>query len=627
MSFASTAPQEPEIRKPNTEWVNIQKKTFTKWMNSHLKKVGTHVEDCQTEFQDGIKLMFLIKALYGIEMPKYNKNPKMRPQKFDNLVLAFNMIEQAQIKTNFLKTNHLADCDLKMILGMIWAIILDYQIKGISIEDVSAKEGLLLWCQKKTKGYRDVKVENFHNSWKDGMALCALIHRHRPDLIDYDSLDKANKKENLQHAFDVAQQHLGIYPLLDVEDICEVERPDEKSVMTYISEFFHKFSSQDQAEVAARRIQKFVEFHQQVERMEQNYMDNAKELLEWINKKIEVLDQRDFETSYEKAKELILSHKEYKVNEKQKWTEFKLDNETLFQNIQIRLRSNNRRTWSAPEGLSPDDIDTKWQMLFESEKNRGKALRENLIAAKDNLKKQFADQANDFVNWLEGIKKDVLESSGTLQEQLDIVNAKDNELNNDDRVTKLDETNKQVEEAGIDENPYTDYAFDEMQIMYDQVKNATLKKKQFLENQLNTSNRKGISPEKLEEFRETFRHFDKDHSNSLDKLEFKACLTSLNQSLSDEKYEKLWNELSGGGSKVEFDKFLDYMIKITEDADNSEQIRDSFKMLSNYKDTITASDLAVHPLEETHIDYLKNNMPGSDDQYDYKTFVDSCFSE
>ena len=92
---------------------------------------------------------------------------------------------------------------------MVWAIILDFQIKGISVEEKSAKEGLLLWCQKKTKGYRDVNIDNFHISWQDGMALCALIHRHRPDLLDFDSLDKKNKKQNLQLAFDVAQNHLG----------------------------------------------------------------------------------------------------------------------------------------------------------------------------------------------------------------------------------------------------------------------------------------------------------------------------------------------------------------------------------------------------------------------------------
>jgi actinin alpha len=97
---------------------------------------------------------------------------------------------------------------------MIWAIILDFQIKGISEEDVSAKEGLLLWCKKKTHGYRQVKVENFTNSWTDGLAFCALIHKHRPDLIDFESLSPANARDNLTLAFEVAESKLGIPKLL-----------------------------------------------------------------------------------------------------------------------------------------------------------------------------------------------------------------------------------------------------------------------------------------------------------------------------------------------------------------------------------------------------------------------------
>ena len=93
------------------------------------KKGFDALNDVTTEFDTGINLMRVVNALYDLPIPKHNKNPKMRPQQADNLVLAFNMVEEAKIKTNFLKSTHLMDHDQKMILGMIWAIILDYQIK------------------------------------------------------------------------------------------------------------------------------------------------------------------------------------------------------------------------------------------------------------------------------------------------------------------------------------------------------------------------------------------------------------------------------------------------------------------------------------------------------------------
>jgi len=339
-------------------WVEVQKKTFTKWMNSHLRKKGFPViNNAQEEFETGINLMNLVNALYSIDIPKHNKAPKMRPHKLDNIALALQMVENAQIKTNFLKSVHLADRDLKMILGMIWAIILDFQIKGISVEELTAKEGLLLWCQKKTAGYKDVKVENFSNSWKDGLAFCALIHRHRPDLLDFDSLSKGDAAKNLELAFEVAEQSLGISRLLDVSDITDSPKPDERSIMTYVSEYFHCFAAMDVKENAARRVQKFVQFNQGIEEMEAEYESTAQALLDWIHHTTQAMQDRHFGESLDAAKDLFEAHKKYLCSEKPPKAAQKLDLEALYANIQTKLTVYGRSAYNVPNGKSTSDID------------------------------------------------------------------------------------------------------------------------------------------------------------------------------------------------------------------------------------------------------------------------------
>lgn len=609
-------------------WVAVQKKTFTKWTNSHLKKVGVSIEDVVTEFDTGIRLMQLVKALYGLEMPKYNANPKMRPHKLDNLTLAFNMVEKAKIKTNFLKTTHLLDHDLKMILGMIWAIILDYQIKGISVEDLNAKEALLLWCQKKTKGYRDVKVNDFSQSWNTGMALAALIHHHRPDLIDFESLQKENTRDNIKLVFEVAQRDLGIEPLLDVEDL-DTERPDDKSVMTYISEFYHKFTSQNKNEVAARRIQKFAQFNKSVEDMENNYTQNAQELLNWINNKIEELGNRDFADDMDSVKELINNHKDYKLSEKPQWNEKRADNDALHTSIQARLRSNKRKPWTASEPLSVEDIDNAWDRLAEAEKNRGKALRDHLNKQKDSLRKQFADLANSFYDDVMKTKKDIADSDniGDLNEQLNFLKGKEGELENNDKVGELQNLHKILEDLGLaDENQYTDLTLEELLLLIEQVRLVLKKKRQAIQGQISASGNSSITDDQMNDFKETFNHFDKDHSKSLDKLEFRACLKTLGQDYNDQQFDALFAQLAGGSDRIDFDTFVKYMISLLEDTDDSVQIKQSFRILSNDAPSITEHDLRVPPLQDQDIQFLVARMNKKDGSHDYNQYTDSVFA-
>ncbi len=65
--------------------------------------------------------------------------------------------------------------------------------------------------------YPGVNITDFSKSWRNGLGFNALIHSHRPDLINYQALHPDNHIGNLNNAFNVASDSLGIAKLLDAE--------------------------------------------------------------------------------------------------------------------------------------------------------------------------------------------------------------------------------------------------------------------------------------------------------------------------------------------------------------------------------------------------------------------------
>ena len=243
---------------PTTE---IQVKTFTRWLNSTLKRWNPDaapLDNIYTDFRDGRRLLELTEALTGEKLPR--ENGKLLAHKMANLNMALNFLRH---KRNVVLVNidakDLVDGNQKLTLGLIWTLILHFHIdfdsdasadatgaarstpKPSKSDPYAAKKALLQWCQKITSGYRCVEIKNFSRSWSDGRAFCAIIHKFRPDLIDFSYLQSSTYPRNkdevtavLRHAFMVAERELGVERLLEAEDVNTVS-PDDVSIMMYVA--------------------------------------------------------------------------------------------------------------------------------------------------------------------------------------------------------------------------------------------------------------------------------------------------------------------------------------------------------------------------------------------------------
>ncbi|KAM6389920.1 LOW QUALITY PROTEIN: alpha-actinin-4-like, partial [Rhynochetos jubatus] len=384
-------------------WEKQQRKTFTAWCNSHLRKAGTQIENIDEDFRDGLKLMLLLEVISGERLPKPERG-KMRVHKINNVNKALDFIASKGVKLVSIGAEEIVDGNAKMTLGMIWTIILRFAIQDISVEETSAKEGLLLWCQRKTAPYKNVNVQNFHISWKDGLAFNALIHRHRPELIEYDKLRKDDPVTNLNNAFEVAERYLDIPKMLDAEDIVGTLRPDEKAIMTYVSCFYHAFSGAQKAETAANRICKVLAVNQENEHLMEDYEKLASDLLEWIRRTIPWLEDRSPQKTMQDTQQKLEDFRDYRRVHKPPKVQEKCQLEINFNTLQTKLRLSNRPAFMPSEGRMVSDINTGWQHLEQAEKGYEEWLLTEIrrLERLDHLAEKFRQKASIHEAWTEG---------------------------------------------------------------------------------------------------------------------------------------------------------------------------------------------------------------------------------
>ncbi|XP_036133370.1 calmin [Molossus molossus] len=271
-----------DIRVQNlqVERENVQKRTFTRWINLHLEKCDPplEVKDLFIDIQDGRILMALLEVLSGRNLLHEYKSSSHRIFRLNNIAKALKFLEDSNVKLVSIDAAEIADGNPSLVLGLIWNIILFFQIKELtgnlsrnsppsslspgsggtdsdssfpptptaersvvlSVKDQrKAIRTLLAWVQRKTRKY-GVAVQDFAGSWRSGLAFLAVIKAIDPSLVDMKQALEDSMRENLEKAFSIAQTALHIPRLLEPEDIM-VDMPDEQSIVTYVAQFLEHF--------------------------------------------------------------------------------------------------------------------------------------------------------------------------------------------------------------------------------------------------------------------------------------------------------------------------------------------------------------------------------------------------
>ncbi|XP_069827488.1 microtubule-actin cross-linking factor 1 isoform X3 [Dendropsophus ebraccatus] len=373
----------------------VQKKTFTKWVNKHLIKVRKHINDLYEDLRDGHNLISLLEVLSGVRLNKDPEAPRslrripsrrllvkedsddnpddaprekgrMRFHRLQNVQIALDFLKQRQVKLVNIRNDDITDGNPKLTLGLIWTIILHFQISEIYVSgesgDMSAKEKLLLWTQKVTAGYVGVKCTNFTSCWSDGKMFNAIIHRYRPDLVDMQKVEIQSNRENLEQAFEIAE-NLGVTRLLDAEDV-DVDSPDEKSVITYVSSIYDAFPKVPEGgegisatEVDSRWLE---------------YQERVMSLTQWIRQHVLLMSDKSFPQNPVELKALYNQYVHVKETEIPAKEQEKAQIQKLYQMLQSWIEFGRLKL---PPSFHPNDVEEQWGKLILSMIEREKVLR------------------------------------------------------------------------------------------------------------------------------------------------------------------------------------------------------------------------------------------------------------
>lgn len=395
------------VRASGTEKRNIlQKVIFTRFLEQRLRQSGggnaeVVIKDIVADLADGTLLIKIVECLSGkTRVGKPLKPQKMRILQINQAGVALNWVKEQGIDFKC-SPEDLVDGQAMFILGMIFKIIIKYmKLDEDDEESADVKEALRLWVLNKVQGYDvgDSEMKTLTRPFHNGLIFCALIHKMRPKLIDFASLDKAKGKDNLELALDVAEKYCNVQRYISVDDISAL---DELGMVVYVYDWYYGISLLAKQDNAARRIGKLADMTKLHDEMKADFDGQVLSLMDWITKKSGWLAGRDVSNTMAGIKKQLEIFYTYKTEEKAAKLVLQMDIGAVFDNLALRLHNNKRPAYTAP--ITVEQLEEAFVALAQAEAEASKFMQAEMSRQNNLLRiaTRVTSECAQFTEWLQ----------------------------------------------------------------------------------------------------------------------------------------------------------------------------------------------------------------------------------
>jgi len=244
----------------------------------------------------------------------------------------------------------------------------------------------------------------------------------------------------------------------------------------------------------------------------------------------------------------------------------------------------------------------------------------------ENLVKNYSTKFTDYVKFVDdssnAIQKDL---KGELEPQLKQVREMGTSFSGDSKkkLKELSELFNKIEAADISERVT---AIQEANLNDSKLQKTISKRIETLESSILSQKQSNISEEQLKEFRDTFRHFDRDKSGNLNKLQFKSACAAVGEDIPDSKLEETFNNYDKDkDGKISFDEFIAFISNVAKAGMGKNDILGAFRDLTAGADFITEQQIRSN-FDKEQAERLLKSMKKVDQGYDYQDYCNKVFS-